>query len=121
VLFRSCKARRQEVCVPKATSISVEKLSTTVAAAVRAAVEKHPKIKIDASGPLAASYLIWGIPVPDAIAGALTVKETQEFANEVASKLGASFGGQAIEGAVFSHGGHLILGFPVPPEILIGR
>ena len=107
--------------MPKATSISVEKLSTAVAAAVKAAVDKHPKIKVDASGGLAASYLIWGIPVPDAIAGTLTVKETQEFANEVAAKLGAGLGGPAVEGAVFSHGGHLILGFPVPPEIFIGR
>jgi len=107
--------------VPKATSISFEKLSTTVAAAVKAAVEKHPKIKVDATGPIAASYLIWGIPVPDQLAASLTIRETQEFANEVASKLGAGVGGGAVEGVVFSRGGHLILGFPVPPEVLFGH
>src|SRR5262245_22275652 len=112
----------QEVSVAKATSISVDKLTTTVQAAVKAALEKHPKVKVDPASPLAASYLIWGIPVPDAIAGALTIRETQQFADEVASKLGPGVQAAApLQGAIFAHGGHLILGFPVPPEILIGR
>jgi hypothetical protein len=55
------------------------------------------------------------------LAGTLTVRETQAFATEVAGNLGPALSGQTVEGAVFSHGGHLILGFPVPPEILIGR
>lgn len=105
----------------KATSISVDKLSSAVQAAVKAAIEKNPKIKVDPNGPIAASYLIWGIPVPDAIAGALTIKETQQFANDVAAKLGGGVPGASLEGVIFSHGGHLILGFPVPPEVLLGR
>jgi hypothetical protein len=107
--------------VAKATSISVDKLTTTVQAAVKAALEKHPKIKVDPNAPLSASYLIWGFPVPDAIAGALTIKETQQFAADVASKLGAGVPGATIDGVIFSHGGHLIIGFPVPPEVLLGR
>jgi hypothetical protein len=107
--------------VAKAMSISVDKLSSAVSAAVKAAVEQHPKVKLDPASPLTASYLIWGIPVPDALAGTLTVRETQAFATEVAAKLGPALSGQTVAGAVFSHGGHLILGFPVPPEILIGR
>ncbi len=105
--------------MPRATSISVEKLSSTVAAAVKAAVQKHPKIKVDPS--LSLSYLIWGIPVPEQIAGTLTLRETQAFANDVAAQLGPGLPGQALEGAVFSHGGHLIVGIPVPPEVLITR
>ncbi len=108
--------------MPKATSISVEKLSTTVAAAVKAAVQKHPNIKVDPATSLSLSYLIWGIPVPEPIAGALTLRDAQAFANDVASQLGPGLPGQSsLTGAVFSHGGHLIIGIPVPPEVLIGR
>jgi hypothetical protein len=107
--------------VPKATSISVEKLSSTVAAAVKAAVQKHPNIKVDPATSLSLSYLIWGIPVPEPIAGALTMREAQAFANDVAAQLGPGLPGAQLEGAVFSHGGHLIIGIPVPPEVLIGR
>jgi hypothetical protein len=112
---------REEVVVAKATSISVEKLSATVATAVKAAVAKHPNIKVDPTGPLSLSYLIWGIPVPDAIGGALTIREAQAFANDVAAKLGDGLSGQTVQGTVFSSGGHLIVGFPVPPEVLLGR
>ena len=105
----------------KATSVSVEKLTATVQAAVRAAIEKHPKFKVDPNTPLAQSYLIWGIPVPDAIAGGLTVRDTQAFAAEVASKLGPAVPGAALEGMFFSHRGHLIVGIPVPPEVLFER
>ena len=105
----------------KATSVSVEKLTATVQAAVRAAIEKHPKFKVDPNTPLAQSYLIWGIPVPDAIAGGLTVRDTQAFAAEVASKLGPAVPGAALEGMFFSQRGHLIIGIPVPPEVLFER
>jgi hypothetical protein len=107
--------------VAKATSISLDKLSATVASAVKAAVAKHPKIKVDPAGPLSLSYLIWGIPVPDEIGGALTMREVQAFANDVAGKLGDGLQGQAVQGAVFSHGGHLTIGFPVPIEVLLGH
>jgi hypothetical protein len=107
--------------VPKATSISVEKLSATVASAVKAAVIKHPKIKVDPAGPLSLSYLIWGIPVPEPIGAALTMKEVQAFANDVAAKLGDGLQGTAVQGAVFSYGGHLTIGFPVPVEVLLGH
>ena len=102
----------------KATTISVEKLTATVQAAVKAAVEKHPKFTVDPKTPLAQSYLIWGIPVPDAIAGGLSVRETQAFAAAVASGLGPGIPGAALDGMFFSHRGHLIIGIPVPPEVL---
>ena len=105
----------------KATSVSFEKLTATVQAAVKAAIEKHPKFKVDPKTPLAQSYLIWGIPVPDAIAGGLTVRETQAFAAEVAGKLGPGVPGAALDAVFFSHGGHLIIGIPVPPEVLMGH
>jgi len=106
----------------RATSISVSKLSSVVQDAVKAAVERHPTVKIDPATPMSLHYLIWGIPVPEQVAQSLTLRDTQAFANEVATKVGASFGpGQRVEGAIFSHGGHLILGFPVPPEVLFER
>jgi hypothetical protein len=106
----------------KATSISVSKLSSAVQDAVKAAVEKHPKLKVDPA-TLSLGYLIWGFPVPENF-NALTVRETQAFATDVAAGLGRSLGtalGSHPEGAVFSHGGHLIIGFPAPPEVLFER
>jgi hypothetical protein len=103
----------------KATSISVSKLSSAVQDAVKIAVEKHPKLKFDPS-TLSLGYLIWGFPVPENF-NALTVRETQAFATDVAAGLGRGVGtalGSHLEGAVFSRGGHLIIGFPAPPEVL---
>jgi hypothetical protein len=105
----------------RAKSISLQTFTTAVESAVKSAVEKHPKFKVDTTGGLATGYLIWGIPVPETLAEHVSVRETQAFANAVASGLGRA--GTAIgattEGAFFSHGGYLILGIPVPPEVLI--
>lgn len=104
----------------KAMSISVSKLSAAVEAAVKVAVEKHPKLKVDPGTPLAISYLIWGIPVPEAFAAA-SIRETQAFANEMASQLGKGLPGQQVEGALFAHGGHLIVGIPAPRDLMLER
>lgn len=106
----------------KATSISVSKLSSVVQEAVKAAAAKHPKMNVEAA-TLSLGYLIWGFPVPDNFS-ALTVRETQAFATDVAAGLARTVGtapGSHLEGAVFSHGGHLIIGFPAPPEVLFER
>jgi hypothetical protein len=73
----------------QAASISLSKFTETVQAAVKVAVQKHPKFKLEQPTQVSISYLIRGIPVPDAIAGNVSVRETQAFANEVASQLGA--------------------------------
>ena len=104
----------------KAASVSVSKLSGVVQEAVKAAVAKHPKVRVDTQSPLAISYLIWGIPVPDQLAEQLTVRETQAFAADVAAQLGRALPGSGLP-AVFSHGGHLIIGIPAPPEVLFER
>ena len=101
-----------------ATSISLVKLSSAVQDAVKAAVEKHPKLKLEPA-KLSVGYLIWGFPVPENF-NTLTVRETQAFATDVAAGLGTTFGAR-LEGAVFSHGGHLTIGFPAPPEVLLER
>ena len=64
--------------------------------------------------------------MPDAIVGNVTVRETQAFANEVASQLGAGVVGaavtaSAIEGTIYAHGRHLIIGIPAVPEVLIEK
>ena len=103
----------------KATTISVTKLSAAVQEAVKAAMEKHPKVKVQPSR-LALGHFIWGFPVPDQFDN-LTLHETQAFASEVAAgvstRLGGAVGSQ-LQGAVFSHAGHLTIGFPAPPEVL---
>lgn len=53
----------------QAASISLSKFTETVQAAVKVAVQKHPKFKLEQPTQLSISYLIRGIPVPDAIAG----------------------------------------------------
>jgi hypothetical protein len=106
----------------KATSISATKLSDAVQDAVKAAVAAHPKLKVEPT-ILSLGHLIWGFPVPEHF-HTLTVRETQAFATDVAAGLGRSVGtalGAHLEGAVFSHGGHLIIGFPAPPEVLFER
>ena len=106
----------------KATSISVNKLSAAVQDAVKAAVEKHPKLKVEPTA-LSLGHLIWGFPVPEQF-NTLSVRETQAFANDVAAGLSKGVGtalGSQLEGAVFSHRGHLIIGIPVPPEVLFER
>jgi len=122
--------------VARATSISLSKLTDAVQAAVKSAVAKHPKFQMQPPNSLALSYLIRGFPVPDGILNTVTVGEAQAFANEVATQINANmpeaFGSAAAggaapaaairpEGAVFSHGGHLICGFPAINEVLLER
>ena len=108
-----------------AASISLSKFQEAVQAAVKAAVQKHPKFRVEAPNKLAVSYLIRGIPVPDAIAANATVKETEAFANDIATHVGRSMpeigGGAKLEGAVFASGGHLIIGIPAINDILLER
>jgi hypothetical protein len=104
----------------QATSISVSKFIASVQAAVKAAAAKHPKFKLEAPNAITVSYLIRGIPVPEAILSQVTVGETQAFANEVASQiagvhpeaLGVAAGAPTAQGAILSIGQHLIVGIP---------
>jgi hypothetical protein len=111
--------------MPQAASISLSKFTEAVQSAVKAAVQKHPKFKVDQPTKLSISYLIRGIPVPDAIAANVSVHETQAFADEVASQLSAGGFGDATatvpQGAIFSRARHLIVGIPVTPELLIEK
>jgi hypothetical protein len=109
----------------KPVSISLKAFTSSVQAAVKAAAAKHPKFNLPVPNGVSVSYLIRGIPVPDEILAKVTVAETQAFAGEVAAHLAkAQAGGLsavrpgAQAGAVFSIGGHLIIGIPVPPEIM---
>jgi hypothetical protein len=97
----------------QAQSISLSHFTHAVQAAVRAAVQKHPKFKLETPQGVTFSYLIRGIPVPANV----TFGETQAFANEVAAQItaqpgiavDASLGGK---GAIYSAGGHIIIGIP---------
>jgi hypothetical protein len=109
----------------KPVSISLKAFTSSVQAAVKAAVAKHPKFNLPVPNGISVSYLIRGIPVPDEILAKVTMAETQAFAAEVAAHLGkAQAGGvtaarpTAPGGAVLSIGGHVIIGIPAPSEIL---
>lgn len=104
----------------KPVSISISKFTESVQAAVNAASEKHSKFKLEAPNAISVSYLIRGIPVPEAIASQVTLAETQALANDIAGHLGAFAGEHGGErgGAVYSIGRHIIVGIPVLPEII---
>jgi hypothetical protein len=106
----------------KATTIPLSKLSGAVQEAVKAALEKHQPLKVEPTA-LSLGHLIWGFPAPEQF-NTLPVRQAQAFANDVAAGVGAKLGSASalhLTGAVFSHGGHLIIGFPVPPEVLFER
>ena len=106
----------------QATTISLSKFTASVQAAVKAAVQRHPKFRLDAPQGISVSYLIRGIPVPDAILQTVSFAETQAFADDIAAHVGAAHP-EAVaaaaaaprprpHGAIISVGGHVILGFP---------
>ncbi|PYX98715.1 MAG: hypothetical protein DMG64_21020 [Acidobacteria bacterium] len=104
---------------PSAISISLSKFTEAVQAAVKAAVAKHPKFKVETPNAVTISYLIRGIPVPEGLLASATLAETQAFANDVASHLAGKFPealsagrGPVSEGAILSIGKHIILGIP---------
>lgn len=111
----------------QAKSLSLSHFTTTVHAAVDAAVKKHPKFKLEAPSGISFSYLIRGIPVPDTILQNVTFGETQAFANELASQINAKAGveveaklagGSGGGGAIYSAGRHIIIGIPAVEQVL---
>jgi len=108
-----------------ATSLSLSKFTEAVNAAVKAAVQKHPKFKMEAPSAVAVSYLIRGIPVPESLVAHATIAETRAFAQDIASHLSSSPGLTAaagpVEAAVYSRGNHIIVGIPAAPDVLVER
>jgi hypothetical protein len=106
----------------QAQSISLSHFTTAVQHAVKAAVQKHPKFKMEAPQGVTFSFLIRGIPVPESILANATFGETQAFANEVAANLSAQQGIAVAavsgpKGAIYSVGGHIILGIPAVDQV----
>ena len=112
----------------KPITISLKKFTASVQAAVKAAVAKHPKFKMEPPQRVTISYLIRGIPVPEAILPGLTLSETQAFANDVAGHIAGAHPeafaatkagpAAAAEGAVLSLGRHVIIGIPADLKTL---
>lgn len=109
----------------QATTISLSKFTSAVQAAVKAAVAKHPKFKVEAPQGISVAFLIRGFPVPESILNQVTMGETQAFANEVAAQISAAhtefraaLAHAPAGGAVISVGGHVIIGIPPATEFL---
>jgi hypothetical protein len=109
----------------KPLSISLSKFTTSVQAAVKAAVAKHPKFNLPVPNAVSVSYLIRGIPVPEEITSKVTLGETQAFATEIAAHIAQAHpellavAHQAAQGgAILSVGRHVIIGIPTSPEIV---
>ena len=109
----------------QAKSISLGQFTSAVQAAVKSAVQKHPKFKFDAPHGVTFSYLIRGIPVPEPLAATVTLAETQAFANEIAAQLSAAQpealakAGASTQGVVYSAGRHVIIGIPAVESFLL--
>ena len=103
----------------KAISISLSKFTASVQAAVKAAMEQHPKFKGDVPNSITISYLIRGIPAPEAIVSKVTVGEIQAFAADIAAHIGRAhpeaMGPTPHEAVVLAVGRHVIVG--IPPAI----
>jgi hypothetical protein len=109
----------------QATSISLSKFTASVQAAVKAAVAKHPKFKVEVPNSLSVAFLIRGFPVPEAILNQVTLGETQAFATDVAAHIAAAqpevlaaAHATAAEGAIISLGRHVIVGIPPAVQIV---
>jgi hypothetical protein len=104
-----------------AKSISLKQFTSSVQAAVKSAVQKHPKFQAATPQGITFGHLIRGFPVPDNF----TVAETQAFANDVASHLTAAHPELAAvhtaggSGVVFCAGGHVICGIPAVDSFLL--
>jgi hypothetical protein len=110
----------------QAVSISLSKFTNSVQAAVKAAVAKHPKFKVEPPHGVTVAFLIRGFPVPDSIASTVTIAETQAFATDVAAEIAGAHpeilrpaaAGQTTEGAILSLGRHVIVGIPPASQLL---
>jgi hypothetical protein len=110
----------------QAVSISLSKFTNSVQAAVKAAVAKHPKFKVEPPHAVTVAFLIRGFPVPESVASAVTLGETQAFAADIAAQIAGAHPeilrttspGQAPEGAVISLGRHVIVGIPPASQLL---
>jgi hypothetical protein len=109
----------------QATSISLAKFTASVQTAVKTALAKHPKFKVDIPQAVSVSYLIRGFPVPEALLTTATLADTQAFADDVATSLGVAHpelmapraGAATSQGAIISVGRHVILG--IPPTVQV--
>ncbi|HEX4229524.1 MAG TPA: hypothetical protein VHZ07_12705 [Bryobacteraceae bacterium] len=108
----------------QAKSISLSHFTAAVQSAVKDAVQKHPKFKVEIPQGIEFSYLIRGIPVPEGLLTNVTVGETQAFANEIAGHLGGfaevtvgRAGGS--RGVIYVSGGHIIVGIPPAESFLL--
>jgi hypothetical protein len=100
----------------QAKSISLSQFTTAVQSAVKTAAQKH-KLKVDPPQEVSFSYIIKGFPIPPTLLANVSFSEVQSFADDVATAITAQPGFAAdaalgAKGAVYSGGGHLIIGIP---------
>jgi hypothetical protein len=116
----------KEEQMAQAVSISLSKFTSSVQAAVKAAIARHPKFKVELPQGVTVAYLIRGFPVPETILSNVTFGETQAFANDVAAHITSAHpeafarakSSQVGEGAVLSVGRHVICGIPPVTEVI---
>ena len=100
----------------KATTVSLAKFTASVHSAVKEAVAKHPKFKLEVPQGISVSYLIRGFPIPDGILSQVSISEVQAFTADVAAGISKAHSDlvtpDASQGAFVSLGRHIICGIP---------
>src|ERR1700752_5205970 len=111
----------------QAKSISLNQFTGAVQSAAKSAAQKHPKLKIEAPQAISFRYLIWGFPVPESILANISFAEAQAFADTVAANI-APQAGLALDakttsskGAIYSAGGHIIIGIPAVDQLQLEK
>ena len=107
-------------------SISLKQFTGAVKAALKTAVQKHPKFSgVTLPEGIAVSYMIRGIPPPDPLLASVTFAELQAFTDDLAAGITAQAGIEARalstggKGAIISVGGHIICGIPPVTEVFV--
>jgi hypothetical protein len=105
-----------------AQSISLGKFTSAVKAALKTAIQKHPKFSsVTLPDGIAFGYLIRGIPAPPLLLSEVSFAELQAFTDDLAVAIVAQAGIEARtlpagKGAIYSAGGHIICGIPPVTE-----
>lgn len=110
-----------------AQTVSLGKFTSAVKAALKTAIQKHPKFSaMTLPDGITFDYLIRGIPPPDPILSQVTFAELQSFTDDLAAGIVAQAGIEACAlasgkgaGAIYSAGGHIICGMPPFTEIVL--
>jgi hypothetical protein len=123
--FSRSPASVQGGVMASAQSISLGKFTSAVKAALKTAIQKHPKFSsVTLPDGITFGYLIRGIPAPPLLLSQVSFAELQAFTDDLAAGIVSQAGIEARtlpsgKGAIYSAGGHIICGIPPVTEMVL--